>query len=247
MLRTRGTHRAKAIGGWGGDARAEPSQQRERQRVLRHAHGNGVLSTGDIERHSLSARNDQREWARPEASGQARRDLGGDVDLVLDGGACEVGLESTIIDVSRGRAQLLRPGGVSVEAIEAELGGPLERNAEIVVRAPGQLASHYATRAELFVVSPVELESRAASLLARGARLGVLAPAGTAIPEVHASLFVARDPAGYARVLYESLRALDDQGVDVILVVAPATQGLGLAVADRLSRAAAPRSDTSSD
>jgi len=182
----------------------------------------------------------------PTRAEHVRRDLGGDVDLVLDGGACEVGLESTIVDVSRGYAQLLRPGGVSVEAIEAELGEPLERDAEIVVRAPGQLASHYATRAELFVVSPAELESRAAPHLARGARLGVLAPAGTAIPEVHARLFVAPDPAGYARALYESLRALDDQGVEVILVVAPSKQGLGLAVADRLSRSAAPRGETSS-
>jgi L-threonylcarbamoyladenylate synthase len=183
----------------------------------------------------------------PTRAEHVRRDLGGDVELVLDGGACEVGLESTIVDVSRGYARLLRPGGVPVEAIEAELGGPLERDAEVVVRAPGQLASHYATRAQLSVVSSSELESRAATLSASGARIGVLAPTGTPIPRAYAHLLVASDPAGYARALYESLRALDDRGVDAILVVAPAQQGLGLAVADRLCRAAAPRDDASSD
>lgn len=183
----------------------------------------------------------------PTRAEHVRQDLGDEVDLLLDGGPCEVGLESTIIDVSRGYPQLLRPGGVPVEAIEAELGEAVVRDAEATVRAPGQLASHYATRAELRVVAPGELEARAATLLERGLRVAVLAPAGTAIPRVHESLFVPADPAGYARALYESLRALDDRGVDAILAIAPATHGLGLAVSDRLSRAAAPRGDAPRD
>lgn len=181
----------------------------------------------------------------PTRADHVRRDLGDEVELVLDGGPCEIGLESTIVDVSRGRARLLRPGGVPVEAIEAELGEPLETSGDDAVRAPGQLPSHYAPRAQLFCVSGAELAPRAALLMAeRGGRLGVLAPHGTAVPAgVAASLLVPADPRGYAHALYDSLRALDDRRLDAILVVAPPEQGLGLAVADRLSRAAAPRGD----
>jgi L-threonylcarbamoyladenylate synthase len=177
----------------------------------------------------------------PTRAEHVRADLGGDVDLVLDGGPCSVGLESTIVDVSRGAARLLRPGGVALEAIEAELGEHLDAAPDTSVRAPGQLESHYATRAKLLIAAANELGARTTELTESGAQVGVLAPIGTEIPSATTSILVPSHARGYAQVLYESLRELDARGVDVIVVVAPEKEGLGLAVADRLSRAAAPR------
>ncbi|HWA76194.1 MAG TPA: L-threonylcarbamoyladenylate synthase [Polyangiaceae bacterium] len=177
----------------------------------------------------------------PTRAEHVRTDLGSDVDLVLDGGPCAVGLESTIVDVSRGAARLLRPGGVAVEALEAELGERLQVAGDSSVRAPGQLESHYATRAKLMLATPAELVARTAALSEAGAKVAVLAPIGTEVPSVATSILVPAHASGYAHLLYESLRELDSRGVDAILVVAPNTEGLGLAVVDRLSRAAAPR------
>jgi L-threonylcarbamoyladenylate synthase len=182
----------------------------------------------------------------PTCAEHVRRDLGADVDLVLDGGPCEIGVESTIVDLSREHAYLLRPGGVPVEAIEDALGSQLLIESQGAVRAPGQLPSHYAPRAALLVLPAAELAPRAAALMASGARVGVLAPEGTRVPRVHASLLVSEQPSGYARALYASLRDLDARGVDAILVVAPSEHGVGRAVIDRLRRAAAPRAESGS-
>jgi L-threonylcarbamoyladenylate synthase len=178
----------------------------------------------------------------PTRAAHVRADLGADVELVLDGGRAEVGVESTIVDVSREAPVLLRPGGVPVEALEAVLRGPLPREASGEVRVPGQLATHYAPRAELVLVSAQRLPSVVAGLAARGARLGLMAPAGQPPASIRDHVELPSDAAGYARGLYAALRELDERGVDVILVVAPDPTGLGLAVQDRLLRAAAPRS-----
>ncbi len=178
----------------------------------------------------------------PTSAQHVRRDLGADAPLILDGGPCAVGVESTIVDLSRERPRLLRPGGVPAEAIEAELGQKLVREAASSVRVPGQLPSHYAPRAELVVVPAAELEARLAALRARGARLGLLASAALARATVSAQVSMPDDAEGYARALYAALRELDAAGVDIIVAVAPSQQGLGEAVIDRLERAAAPRS-----
>lgn len=167
-------------------------------------------------------------------------DLGDDVDYVLDGGPCTVGVESTIVDLSRGRAVLLRPGGLAREAIEA-VTGPLAEADVAAPAAPGTLASHYAPRARVIAVALADVPREVAA--ARG-RIAVLAPASafSAWPALGAVAHpLPDDVAGMARELYGALRDLDASGVDVVIAALPPAAGLGEAVGDRLLRAAGPR------
>ncbi len=177
----------------------------------------------------------------PTRAEHVRQDLGETVRCVLDGGDCDIGVESTIVDVSSGRAVLLRPGGLTAERMREELGVPLELPTDESVRAPGRLPSHYAPRAELFLVSQLELVDRVDAAIARGARVGVLAPELPNAQGAWVGLLLPRDADAAAHVLYGSLRKLDGRGVDVIFAVPPAALGVGAAVVDRLERAAAPR------
>jgi L-threonylcarbamoyladenylate synthase len=162
----------------------------------------------------------------PTTAQHVRDDLGTDVDLVLDGGPSEVGVESTIVDLSGPEPLVLRVGGVGEQALARIAGGPLARRTGGEVAAPGTRASHYAPDARVELVEAADLEAHAARLRAEGRTVGILEPPA--------------DPAEYARVLYERLRELDRRGVDVIVAVAPTDpEGIGAAVADRLRRAAA--------
>jgi L-threonylcarbamoyladenylate synthase len=161
----------------------------------------------------------------PTTAEHVRRDLGDEVDVVLDGGPCAVGVESTIVDLSSGFAAILRPGGVPREALEEALGRPVPVGGGI--RAPGMLDSHYAPRAEVVLAARQDLEVRAAELRSKGRRVLVLA-----LPS---------PPEEAARRLYAALREADDAGVDAVVTDLPAESGLGLAIADRLRKAAAPR------
>ncbi len=159
---------------------------------------------------------------------------------LLDGGPCDVGVESTIVDLSRGRAVLLRPGGLTREAIEAIL-GPLERADAAAPAAPGTLASHYAPHAVVLAVEPHEVP---ATVAATPGKLAVLAPASAfaAWPPLAAiSCALPDDLGGMARELYAALHDLDSAGVDVVIAALPPAVGLGEAVGDRLRRAAGPR------
>jgi L-threonylcarbamoyladenylate synthase len=178
----------------------------------------------------------------PTSADHVRLDLGADVDHVLDGGSCEVGVESTIVDVSRDSVVLLRPGGISLEALESVLGTPVRVETESPVRTPGQLPSHYAPRARVVLAKARDLPAELAALRAEGARVGALIPLEIERPGADIELVVAGGAEAFARTLYASLRALDAERVDVILVVPPPAQGVGVAVTDRLLRAAAPRS-----
>ncbi len=163
-------------------------------------------------------------------------DLGGRIDLIVDGGPAPVGVESAIVKVEHGRVRLLRPGGVAAADIEAVAGAPLERAAAgPAVEAPGMLASHYAPRA------PVRPD---ATEVAPGEALLAFGP--TRIPG--ASLAVAIEnlsPGGDLREaaanLFSMLSALDRAGALAIAVEPIPREGLGEAIADRLARAAAPR------
>lgn len=178
----------------------------------------------------------------PTTAKHVRDELGDDVELVLEGGACRVGVESTIVDLSGDSPRLLRPGGVPKEAIERVLGGevPLATHATDV-RAPGMLASHYAPRAGLWLATTATLHDEVKKRLAAGAKVAVVAPRGTQIPDGVTRFEVPDDDAGYARALYATLREVDERGLDVVLAVPPAESGVGLAVVDRLRRASAPR------
>ena len=168
-------------------------------------------------------------------------DLGCDVDLVLDGGPSSVGVESTIVDLSEGPPALLRPGGVTREALEEVLGHPLPSRVTHGVRAPGMLPSHYAPRAGLVLADRSDAGRVAAQLMASGRRVAVCGPVGVPIPTGAVHVSAPDDVQALARSLYDVLRAVDAGGVDVAVVVTPEEAGLGLAVLDRLRRAAAPR------
>jgi L-threonylcarbamoyladenylate synthase len=181
----------------------------------------------------------------PTTADHVAADLGDDLDYLLDGGACGVGVESTIVDFSRGRPALLRPGGMSREAIEAIVGRRLASGEgdAAAPAAPGTLASHYAPRAEVHAVAAGDVAAEIARLAAANARVGALVPAALAAAAAHATVTRALpdDVDGMARELYAALRELDAAGVDVIVAALPPAAGLGEAVGDRLRRAGGPR------
>ena len=171
----------------------------------------------------------------PTTAQHVRDEFGASVEVV-DGGACEVGLESTIVDVSRGAPVLLRPGAVSRRDIESVLGiAPAERDAA-APRASGTLAAHYAPRTPLTLVDAAAFEAE----LAKAGEAAVLAlrarpAAARAAPWIHASA----DPLHYGHDLYANLRALDRGGAARIVVESPPALPGWEAVNDRLKRAAA--------
>lgn len=179
----------------------------------------------------------------PTTAEHVRADLGDAVDLVLDGGPCPIGVESTIVDCTGDRLEILRPGGVSVEALAAVLGRAvpvLTQAGPGAVRAPGTLPAHYSPRARVEVLAAGDVAARAAALLAGGRRVGVLAPSELpGLPDGLEALPPAGGADAYARCLYDRLRDADRRGLDVLLSVPPPEGGLGTAVADRLRRAAA--------
>lgn len=177
----------------------------------------------------------------PTTAEHVRRDLGDEVDYVLDGGPSEVGVESTIVDLSGDAPALLRPGGLAIEEVERVLGRTVPVRAASSVRAPGTLPSHYAPRAGVVLAEREDAHGRALSLVQHGQKVAAIAPADVSLPEGVTRFEVPGDPAGFARELYRTLRAIDEQGVDVIVAVLPPAAGVGAAVRDRLHRAAAPR------
>ncbi|MBU3688950.1 MAG: threonylcarbamoyl-AMP synthase [Acidimicrobiales bacterium mtb01] len=184
-----------------------------------------------IPRHALALRVLQ-EFGRPVAAPSANRfgrvspttadhvraDLGADVDFVLDGGPCEVGLESTIVDCSVDPPQILRPGSISAEQISEVVGGVASASGPS--RAPGMLESHYAPDC---LVVPVDV--------------------GDASPnDVDRVLDGRSEPARFAHDLYALLRECDRLRLRRVAVLLPADSGIGRAVRDRVFKAAARRS-----
>lgn len=146
-----------------------------------------------------------------------------DRDVVLDGGPCPIGVESTIVDCTVDPVQILRSGAVTEEQVRTIVGTPVGRAAG-PARASGMLASHYAPHCEIRLVdTPDDATALAAGTL--GSRV----------------LDLTDDIARYARDLYAEMRSADLDGVLVLIAVLPEPQGLGHAVRDRLTKAAAPR------
>jgi L-threonylcarbamoyladenylate synthase len=172
----------------------------------------------------------------PTTAEHVRRDLGDEVDLVLEGGESEVGIESTIVDLSRGRAVLLRPGAISQADLEQVLGEPVSALDAGTPRASGTLERHYAPQTPLRLVPAHALD---AEIARAGGRVAVLA---FSRPDARAArwLRMPRDAAAYARRLYAALRELDQPGCAQILVEQPPDEAAWLAVRDRLRRAATP-------
>ena len=178
----------------------------------------------------------------PTTAEDVRADLGSDVDLVLDGGPCGVGVESTIVDCSEEGAPpvILRPGGLTAERIEAILGHPARQTSEGPSRAPGLLPAHYAPHARVVVVEDLDAaRAEATARAATGERTGLLTATAVTAPSGVMALVAGATAEAYATTLYDRLREADRLGLDVVVVVPPAAVGVGVAVRDRLARAAA--------
>ncbi len=151
----------------------------------------------------------------------------GDADQILDGGPCQVGVESTIIDCTGDVPRILRPGAVTVAMIEESTGlvvaGPVD---EEQIRVSGSLDSHYAPVATVVLdESPI-------------AGQGFIAMADVATPDGVARLAAPKSDEEFARVLYSALRAADEQGLKTVVVAQPLGNGIAIAIRDRLKRAA---------
>jgi L-threonylcarbamoyladenylate synthase len=178
----------------------------------------------------------------PTTAAHVRADLGNDVDAILDGGSCAVGVESTIVDCSEDRVRVLRHGGVPIGRVAEILGREIHEAADGEgPSAPGRLAAHYQPQARVVVIGHIDAAmAEARVLLDRGTRAGLLAsgPLPAELPQGLELVGKPTDVEEYARILYHSLREADERGLEVLLVVPPAPSGLGAAVADRLHRAA---------
>ncbi len=184
----------------------------------------------------------------PTDAAHVHEELGAAVALVLDGGPCTVGIESTIIDLSRDDdlpPRLLRPGHITPTQIAEVIGvfpvlpGSGQVSADAAPRVPGSLAAHYAPATPLRVVGGAQLAQVLTALQGLGKRCGVLAHGATTGSLAASSLRrLPNDPKGYARGLYAALRELDQAGNDVIVVEALPQDAKWAAVADRLRRAA---------
>jgi L-threonylcarbamoyladenylate synthase len=204
-------------------------------------------------------------FTSPTTAQHVYRDLAGRIDMILDGGSPTVGVESTVLDISVQPACILRPGGISREALAEVLGavtvfsGAVDAEEEKPQPSPGMLSRHYAPRIPLtlFVSDDVQavlgsMAAEAEGYLQQGKRVGVLIAAedrpafaglGVEISEVGA----AGDAVQIAQNLYAKLRGLDESGVDVILTRDFGEAGLGLAIRDRLQRAASRVVDVAQD
>ena len=171
----------------------------------------------------------------PTTAQHVRDEFGSHVP-VLDGGPCQVGLESTIVDLSRGAPVLLRPGGISRAQVEAALGKYLRDRDAQAPRASGTLAGHYAPHTALAIASPASLDSQL-HVLSNVAVLAMREPAF----DTRATYWITAtsDAVGYGHDLYANLRKLDETGAKLILVEAPPDGPDWEAVNDRLARAAA--------
>jgi L-threonylcarbamoyladenylate synthase len=180
----------------------------------------------------------------PTTAEHVRADLGekpdGAVDLILDGGPCPVGIESTIVDLSGTAPTLLRPGSVTRAALEQVLGVPVADPAGSAPRVSGRLEKHYAPRTPLEVVPVDRLGSRLAALF--HLRVALLAPqsALSTLRSPPAIQFPApEDAVVYGRELYANLHRLDACGAERIVIASPPQGADWAAIHDRLQRAQA--------
>jgi L-threonylcarbamoyladenylate synthase len=169
----------------------------------------------------------------PTTAAHVREDLGKGVDVVLEGGPSEVGIESTIVDLSGDVPVLLRPGHISKGELESLIGEVREKSAA-APRHSGGLERHYAPRTPARMVPSHGLDK---AITERKARVAVLA-FSRPDEHVHFWLRMPRDPQAYARRLYAALRELDSAGCELILIEAPPETAEWSAVRDRLRRGA---------
>jgi L-threonylcarbamoyladenylate synthase len=175
----------------------------------------------------------------PTSAEHVRQELGDAVDLLLDGGPCTVGIESTIVDLSTGAIQVLRPGAITAEDLADVTGRPVVTDGNATVRCPGAKNSHYAPKARVLLSSAEHASQTLERWQARGYRVGLLAAQRPHSVDHNVPwLRLSPHAAEQARQLYRRLRQADALGLDVLVAVPPMDTGLGRALCDRLRRAA---------
>ena len=180
----------------------------------------------------------------PTTAAHVAKQMGDVVDLVLDAGPCDAGIESTVVDVRSDPPRVLRPGAVDLAALRGVLPG-IEAQSDSLRGAsprvsPGMEARHYAPRARLILADTwVEAQRIAYGLAGTGARAGLVTyeKRTSSVREERVLVrTLPRDPTQYARLLYQTLHDLDDAGVDAIVVQGVPQDDAWWAVADRLRR-----------
>ena len=151
-------------------------------------------------------------------------------DVILDGGKCQVGLESTIVLTTGSYPVILRPGAITQSDIEKVTGLKVHANAQNKPRVSGSLDSHYAPKAQVELVSPDQVPDE------KGA--GFIGPSSVNVPANLTILLSAIDDEDYASNLYQALRKCDELGLTKVYAVLPNDSGLATAIIDRLTRAA---------
>lgn len=176
----------------------------------------------------------------PTTAAHVRQEFGADVAVVLDGGPCAVGIESTILDLSGGVPRILRPGMLGAAALAAVLGVEPTYGGNNAPRVSGSLEAHYSPHTPLRLVPAASLAAELHAALEAGLRIGLLAADRAAMDHPNVVWHQAGlSPESYAHELYAVLRRFDAAGLDRILVVEPPRDEAWRAVADRLGRAAA--------
>lgn len=175
----------------------------------------------------------------PTQASHVEEELGDKVDMILDGGACQVGLESTIVDLSRDQPRLLRPGQISKSEIEGLLQVKLElpENNE-QIHAPGMMEMHYAPITQAVLCSTGQLKNIYQHYLRLNQKIGIATYTGEF--EEHNDNYVIlmpRNAHDYGRVLYSTLRNLDHSGAGIILIERPPQTEDWRAINDRLNKA----------
>lgn len=174
----------------------------------------------------------------PTTAAHVAADLGNSVNMILDGGACPVGIESTIVAITGDDPVLIRPGAIEVEALARVLGRPPRMADSTAPRAPGTHSVHYAPRTIAHLVPAHRLLAEIERHTERDEEVAVLAYSRRRPAEFDGVwISAARDSGTYAQRLYAALRELDAAGADAILIEAPPVEPAWLAVRDRLTRA----------
>ena len=195
----------------------------------------------------------------PTNAGHVRRQLGDRIRLIVDGGQCQVGIESTVLDLTVGPPRVLRPGMIHEQALEAVIGevsgarcqvsgakyqvsGGKSQGSGTALRSPGLLQRHYSPKAKLVVLEwrdDRELRSHLASFTSHFSRCHVLVHTRIPSPEGWGRVSVIpHDPEAFARALYAELHQCDEAGAEWIVVEAPPDTAEWAGIADRLKRAA---------
>lgn len=175
----------------------------------------------------------------PTSAQDVREELGDRVDLILDGGRCPVGIESTIIDLSTTTPRVLRPGKITEEELSRVMESPVEATVKTALNYPGGNPSHYSPRARVILASWDDVEQHIQEWQQRGQKVGLLAShLPNLLPENITWLPLTENIEEQAHELYHCLRQADHLDLQVLVAVMPEDIGIGHAVCDRLRRAA---------